>query len=207
MLGWKTAEKGFWFNNVTGASSWERPDAVPLTATDGEAKYWIVNGATTWEPPADFAWRAVPSTDPSHEGRVRTPRPPPYPPLAHTLPQPYFENWVTKETSWERPAALAWSRRSQNKTYWWNIVTGETTRTAPIHAVGIETPEGHTYYLDPKTGEATWEAPEAAAWKEGQSEDPAHAGRAYWYNTVTKASVWERPADSNVAWQKTHDEI
>ena len=60
---------------------------------------------------------------------------------------------------------------------------------------------------DPKTGEATWEAPEAASWKEAESTDPAHKSRAYFYNSRTKETVWERPADSNVAWQKSHDEI
>jgi hypothetical protein len=71
ILGWKEAEKGFWFNNVTGASSWERPEAVGLSATDGETKYWIINNVATWDPPAEYAWRAVPSNDPVHEGRVR----------------------------------------------------------------------------------------------------------------------------------------
>jgi hypothetical protein len=129
ILGWKEAEKGFWFNNVTGASSWERPEAIGITSSDGDTKYWIINGVSTWEPPAEFSWRAVVSPDPAQEGRT------------------YFENWITKETTWDRPACLGWSRRSQSKTYWWNMVTLETTRNAPVHVVGIETADGHTYYL------------------------------------------------------------
>ena len=77
---------------------------------------------------------------------------PPFP------PQLYFENWVTKEVTWERPAALGWSRRSQNKTFWWNIVSGETQRATP-ESLGFQTPEGHTYFVDPKTGESTWDKP------------------------------------------------
>jgi hypothetical protein len=111
---------------------------------------------------------------------------------------------VTKEVTWERPAALGWSRRSQNKTFWWNIVSGETQRATP-EALGFQTPEGHTYFVDPKTGESTWDKPVAGAWEEGKSAE--HKDRPFWFNSVTKESVWERPADSNVAWVKMHEEL
>lgn len=108
--------------------------------------------------------------------------------------------------TWERPAALGWSRRSVNDTWWWNIVTGETVRVPPPAVVGIPTEDGQNhYFVDPKTGEATWEKPAAASWHEAKSEK--HDGRPYWFNTVTKETVWERPADSNVAWQKQHSEL
>jgi hypothetical protein len=103
----------------------------------------------------------------------------------------YFENWVTKEASWERPAALGWSRRSYNNTcalasrrppqlgtladsrrdnrFWFNVVSGETQRQAPSHVVGFEAPSGHKFFVDPETGDTTWEAPAAAAWKEAHA--------------------------------------
>lgn len=178
----QAAEKGFWHNNVTGESSWESPPALGIPTADGKGKYWVVDGSPSWEPPSPFAWRAIPSTDPAQKGR------------------PYFENWVTKEVTWERPAALGWSRRSVNDTWWWNVVTGETARAPPVDVVGIPTEDGeHTYFIDAKTGKATWDKPPAAAWVESKS---AEHDRPFWFNSVTKESTWERPASSNVAWMK-----
>ena len=74
ILGWKEAEKGFWFNNITGESTWTRPVAVPLIASDGQSKYWLIDGDSTWEPPADFCWRSIVSAEPAQEGRVRCAR-------------------------------------------------------------------------------------------------------------------------------------
>jgi hypothetical protein len=67
----QAAEKGFWHNNVTGESTWKQPDAMGVSTPDGKSRYWIVDGEPSWQPPAEYAWRAVPSTDPSHNGRVR----------------------------------------------------------------------------------------------------------------------------------------
>ena len=92
----QAAEKGFWHNNVTGESTWKQPDALGIPSPDGGRPYWLIDGAPTWTPPSEYAWRAVPSTEEAHAGRV------------------YFENWRTKETTWDRPAALGWSRRSYN---------------------------------------------------------------------------------------------
>jgi hypothetical protein len=84
------------------------------------------------------------------------------------------------------------------------VVTGETQRAAPGHVVGFEAPSGHKYYVDPSTQEATWEAPHAAAWNEAHSEEH---GRPYWYNRITKERLWTRPAESNVAWVRFHEEL
>ena len=81
---------------MTGESTWKQPDALGITPPDGGRAYWIVDGTPSWTPPAEYAWRAVSSTDEAHAGRL------------------YFENWRTKEATWERPAALGWSRRSYN---------------------------------------------------------------------------------------------
>ncbi len=158
---------------MTGESTWKQPDALGITPPDGGRAYWIVDGTPSWTPPAEYAWRAVSSPDEAHAGRS------------------YFENWRTKEATWERPAALGWSRRSYNNSaskqaafcarytdacmplsclraaYYWNVVTGETSRTAPGHVVGFDAPSGHKYYVDPSTQQPTWDAPAQAAWKEG----------------------------------------
>ena len=81
---------------MTGESTWKQPDALGIPSPDGGRPYWLIDGAPTWTPPSEYAWRAVPSTEEAHAGRV------------------YFENWRTKETTWDRPAALGWSRRSYN---------------------------------------------------------------------------------------------
>lgn len=49
-------------------------------------------GKATWDPPGEYAWREIPSTDKEHEGRT------------------YFENWVTKEA--RAPPPLTRSYRS-----------------------------------------------------------------------------------------------
>ena len=113
----------------------------------------------------------------------------------------YFDNEVTGETTWTRPAALGWSRRSVERTFWYNSVTGASRRDAPVEVVGVHHESGHTYFPAPGGG-ATWDRPPAAGWNEVESE--AHEGRTYFYNTVTKETVWERPADSNVAWVRYH---
>ncbi len=171
---------------MTGESTWKQPDALGIATPDGTSRYWVVDGQPSWKPPAEFSWRTVASADPAHAGRS------------------YFENWVTKEATWERPAALGWSRRSYNNTYWWNVVTGETQRAAPGHVVGFEAPSGHKYFVDPSTQEPTWDAPAAAAWSEAHS---AEHDRPYWFNRVTKERVWTRPAESNVAWVRFHEEL
>ena len=115
------------------------------------------------------------------------------------------------------------------------MVTGETSRTAPGHVVGFEAPSGHKYYLDPETQQPTWDAPAQAAWKEGHVralQAPRAAScfasaltpllprarwhnlpqskehdRAYYYNHLTKERTWTRPADSNLAWVRFHEEL
>ncbi len=179
----QSAEKGFWYNNCTGESSWTPPDALGIPSPEG-GRYWIVDGNPTWDAPAEYAWRQVVSTDAAHEGRV------------------YFENYNTGETTWERPPALGWSRRSYNKTYFYNTVTGQSVATAPAHAVGMETPDGTKYYTDPVTGATTWTKPVAAAWVEAKEDE-----KTYYFNEHTQERAWEKPADSNLAWIRMHEEL
>lgn len=136
----------------------------------------LSQGKATWDPPAEYAWREIVSTDAEHEGRA------------------YFENWVTKEVrpsplptlplpllpssqsfnslhmpnllltplskvTWDRPASLGWSRRSFNKTFWWNVVTGEAARSAPTDVFGFDDGQGNRFYIDPKTVRSYAQAP------------------------------------------------
>ena len=79
-------------------------------------------------------------------------------------------------------------------------------------------PDGRKYYFNASTGESTWERPVdyqpvtvmpaasttiSASQKSGSNanvgaswrEMTAQNGRKYYYNTVTKVSVWEMPPD------------
>ena len=182
----QAAEKGFWFNNVTGVSQWERPDALGIeTTVDGKAqRYWVVDGEPTWSAPTEYAWRQLVSPD--GNGKV------------------YFENTATGAVTWDRPAALAWSRRSVAKTFWYDSVTGASQREVPAHAVGHPHESGQRFFVGPD-GQPTWERPAAAAWTEVPSAE--HEGRTYYHNNITDEVAWERPADTNVAWQMHHDEL
>jgi hypothetical protein len=80
----------FW-NEVTGESTWKDPDHVPFVVEETGARYYVdANGVSTWtRPPDPSGWREF--TD-------------------DNLGLPYFHNDVTGETTWERPAALGWTR-------------------------------------------------------------------------------------------------
>ena len=108
------------------------------------------------------------------------------------------------QVTWERPAALGWSRRSFNKTFWWNQVTGETQHEEPVDVFGFDDGAGYRFFIDPKTGQSSWDRPERSAWSEVHSEEH---GRPYYYNNVTQEVSWEKPADSNIAWVKYHEEL
>jgi hypothetical protein len=182
------AERGFWFNNVTGESSWKEPEALGIPAaagTQGEGhRYWVVDGKPSWEAPEEYAWRSLASAE-GADGR------------------PYFQNTVTQAVTWERPAALGWSRRSVSKTFWYNAVTGESRREPPTDVVGFEHESGQRYFAG-ADGAATWDKPAAGAWTEARSEEH---DRPYFHNAVTGETVWERPPNSNVAWQLYHEEL
>lgn len=186
LLAWEELERGFWYNNVTGESTREVPEAIGHASKEHPgSRYWIVGGEPTWEPPEEYAWRRVESDE--HEGRE------------------YFSNDVTGETTWKRPAALGWSLRSQSKTYYYNTVTGESTRARP-EPLGIgEDAEGNVYFKDPETGESTWDKPVSASWHKGESDE--HDGREFYFNDVTNERAWEIPADSQFAWQLQHEEL
>lgn len=197
-LGWRTQEVGFWYNTVTGQSTGKPPPEVGHFDAASNRTFWIdpETGKATWIKPAPWDWKEVPSTDPAHDGRS------------------YFVNERTKETQWERPVALGWSRKSKTKIFYFNRLTGESTYERP-KAMGYEDPEtGRMYYdvLDPETGratgEVTWDPPADAAhaWSEQPApEDHPSAGKTYYHNRVTGATQWTAPEETG--WIKYHEDL
>ena len=49
-LSWVAAERGWWSNNVTSATSTTEPEAFGHLSADGK-RYWVVNGEATWTAP------------------------------------------------------------------------------------------------------------------------------------------------------------
>lgn len=175
----RAASAIFYYNTRSGESSWSRPAEMPLY--DGaQQPYWVVDGEATRAPPTDWAWVRG-----ERDGRA------------------FWHNSVTRESTWEQPVAAAWTVRDAQAHYYVNTVTGETTRERPA-ALGHEDVERNaTYFVDPATREVTWEAPPEASWRE--TVDP-ETQRPYFHNERSGEVSWEPPADSNVAWQKWHDE-
>ena len=165
-LSWVAAEKGWWSNNVTSATSTTEPEAFGHLSADGK-RYWVVAGEASWTAPAEFAWEAHSSAE--HGGRA------------------YFHNSVTGVTTWDRPAALGWTRRSYNRTQWVNLVTGEASAETPKPLVPTA-PKG--------------KLPKEAAW-----EKRTEGGKEVYVNSVTKEKSPDLPADSNLAWVQSHIEL
>jgi hypothetical protein len=167
----------FWHNMNTGVSQDTRPECLPWKDAKTGRGYWIVNGAAVWEPPVQFAWRAVNTTE--------------------KPPRHFYENTKSNTTQWTRPTEMAWVYLDRDQPYYFNVITNETTRIVPPE-VGFKDEERNaTYYL--VNGEATWEPPVEARWH--KSHDAKRA-RDYYFNEVTKETVWTLPAASGLSWQK-----
>eukprot|EP00232_Nephroselmis_pyriformis_P003043 CAMPEP_0182912970 /NCGR_PEP_ID=MMETSP0034_2-20130328/37796_1 /TAXON_ID=156128 /ORGANISM="Nephroselmis pyriformis, Strain CCMP717" /LENGTH=128 /DNA_ID=CAMNT_0025049667 /DNA_START=28 /DNA_END=414 /DNA_ORIENTATION=- len=86
--------KVYWYNEVTGESSWHNP--LPVHKNDnGDVYYVDKNGEATWDKPEEVAWMAVPSEE--YPGRD------------------YYWNEKTREVSWDKPAPLAWKSKPVTK--------------------------------------------------------------------------------------------
>jgi hypothetical protein len=186
--GWSALERGFYYNAVTGAAQWERPWVLGHSShSNGGRLFWLdpaVGGAGSWEPPAEAAWSAHAAADVG--GR------------------PFYYNTVTHVSCWERPPALAWSRRSLVATYWWNCVTGESVRDLPPDVFGYDGGQGKPrFFVRPEDGASTWEAPAWLAWTELRDA----RGRPFFFNLRTRETCWTPPPVSNVAWQRQYEEL
>jgi hypothetical protein len=180
LAGCAAASDVFFYNTVTGATQWERPHEMPFRDEEGRP-YWEVDGEARWVPPTDWAWQEA--HDP--EGNE------------------YYHNTITGESAWSKPASAGWTARSADRYFFHNTVTGETTRERP-HVMGHESEEHNATYYVSASGEPTWHKPPAAAWSKATDKE---TGREYFSNDVTGEVVWLPPADSNVAWQKWHEEV
>jgi hypothetical protein len=134
------------------------------------------------EPPKELAWR----------------------PVYMNATTVYFENWLTKERTWDRPICLSWSKRTIESSYWVNTVNYHTQRDTP-DVIGFVDDRGQRYYVNPVTKQPTWEAPVNAKWVEKQSEK--HEGRSFYFNEATQESTWTQPEDAPFSWVKVHDEV
>ncbi|GBF88785.1 hypothetical protein Rsub_01686 [Raphidocelis subcapitata] len=84
------ADEWYFYNEVTGTLQWEDPGDVPFEG-DG-VRYWVgPNGEQLPDDPArlNYEWVEFWSED---------------------LGRPYFLNLDTLESTWQRPADLAWRR-------------------------------------------------------------------------------------------------
>jgi hypothetical protein len=169
----------FYFSNVTGASQWTRPPAMPYFSEEGRA-YWVHDGVPSWTA-ADPADRWASHWDDSGSQ--------------------FFEH-ENGTVSWDRPVVYSWSVRSSLDHFWYNTQTRATQRERPA-VLGHHSEEHNaTFYVE--HGVATWEAPPDSSWVE--VSDPA-TQRVYYHNTKTSDVAWEAPPDSNVAWVKWFGEI
>jgi hypothetical protein len=167
----------FWHNLNSGNSQDERPECLAWKDAKTGRGYWIIDGAAVWDPPVQFAWRAVNTTE--------------------KPPRQFYENTKSNTTQWTRPTEMAWVYLDRDQPYYFNIITNETTRIVPPE-VGFKDEERNaTYYL--VNGDATWEPPLAARWHKSYDEKRA---RHYYFNDETKESVWTLPAASGLAWQR-----
>jgi len=59
LLAWcasASEDRPFYSNNVTHATTWERPHGMPYFSDDGRP-YWLVDGEASWMPESeDDAW-------------------------------------------------------------------------------------------------------------------------------------------------------
>lgn len=179
--------KFFWYNHVSGESSWFDP--LPSAHTDDEGNKFFqdpFNHSHTWwesEAPEEYAWVKVPGQPGGeHEGRD------------------YFHNKVTDEVSWEEPKMLAWRKMATDRVFYYNQVTGESTHDRP-EAMGYWSDEhNRTFWLD-ENGEATWES--KYWWTKVPVE--GEEDKFYYVNEMTKETSWELPKDA--AWVLWHEEL
>jgi hypothetical protein len=167
----------FWHNLNTAVSQETRPECLQWRDAKTGRGYWIVGGEAIWDPPAQFAWRAVNTTD--------------------TPARTFYENTKTNTTQWTRPDELAWLYLDRERPYYFNIVTNETTHLVPPEVGYDDEARNATYYV--VDGVVTWEPPLAARWFKSHDEKRK---RDYYYNADTKESVWTLPAASSLSWQK-----
>jgi len=168
----------FWHNLNTGNSQESRPDCLPWKDSKTGRGYWILDGKAVWDPPVQYAWRAVNTTE--------------------KPPRTFYENFKSNDTQWIRPDEMAWIYLDRDKPYFFNIITNETTSIVPPEVGYSDAERNATYYVNAQ-GNPTWEPPLDARWVKAFD---AKRKRDYFFNSVTNETVWTLPAASNLAWQR-----
>ncbi|KPM41787.1 hypothetical protein AK830_g4768 [Neonectria ditissima] len=132
--------------------------------------------------------------------------------------RPYYANYNTQATTWERPAPIplyplppGWEERTtpDGRTYYANYNTQATTweRPAPTPLPPLPsewevrlTPDGRAYYVNHNTQTTTWERPAPASlpplppgWEQALTPD----GRIYYVNHNSKSTSWDRPSSTD----------
>lgn len=92
MLSWKkmSSERVFYYNQITGETKNDRPVEMGFWSNEHNRTYWLDDkGEPTWE--SKYWWTQVP-VEGTSEAEKRW----------------YYVNEMTKESSWEVPADIAW---------------------------------------------------------------------------------------------------
>ena len=86
----KDSPETYFWNEITGESTWERPVEMGHTSTEPEhdgQKYWIVHGESTWEPAAEWDWHIHFDEESQRE---------------------FYRNDRLGSSVWEKPRCLGW---------------------------------------------------------------------------------------------------
>jgi hypothetical protein len=99
-----------------------------------------------------------------------------------------------------------------DRVFYHNAVTKETAWRSDLPSyVPYQDASGKPYWFDETDKASTYLPPtEEAAWLESTSTEHRNAAgqfASYFYNTLSKVSTWELPAQSNLAWNKHHVEM
>lgn len=166
----------FWYNEVTGESSWDGANIVEETDPQSGIKYYFdkVRKEASWEQPDEYAWGVSYDDD----GRE------------------FYYNNKLKLSQYDKPAVLGWVKKDRERYFWYNTHSEESTWELPRDA-GIPSEEHKGRYYHIVDGVSTWEKPHA--WE--AATDP-ETNQEYYFNTETDTVVWEKPYE--LSWQKIH---
>lgn len=151
----ETSGQTFYFNAVTGATSWERPASSETLLpgwtehVDADSGCTFYYNATTQE----TRWEK-PQSAPEKQEKQEPQSPLPEGWAESTDPetdQVYYFNKATGESSWEKPLAPACVSPP--------APVPQETQLPKHWAESVDPESGHTFYYNSVTGESSWEKP------------------------------------------------
>ena len=174
----------YWYNTLTGESSWEAPPEVQQAQqAQEEQPAAVAEEAVASEAAAADEWGG------GDEFGLSAPEPPPPEEVAAEVPAPTEAPAPAEEAVEAAGAATA--------------VEAEAVAEVPPPAAAEEVPapaKRSAAAADAAADGAA--AAEASPWVPGQTEE----GYAYWYNTLTGESSWEAPPEVQQAQQEAPPE-